>query len=145
MSKYNSSCSCSCGFDCSFLAIAVSVIVGIITTLLTITAVITLTPAFLWVLLGIAVVYLAVNLIASATLRCCRSRDCVQSPLSLVLVGILGTILTSIILLGVTFAATSVIGAIITGALLLFFSLFITATACIVKCLASTDTFRDDI
>ena len=144
MSKHNS-CSCSCGFDCTFLAIAASVIVGIVTTLLTITAVIDVTPAFLWVLLGIAVVYLAVNLIASATLRCCRSRECVHSPLNLVLLGILGTILTSIILLGVPFAATSVVGAIITGALLLFFSLFITSTACLVKCLAGTDTFSEDI
>ena len=144
MSKFNS-CSCSCGFDCSFLAIAASVIVGIVTTLLTITAVITVTPAFLWVLLGIAVVYLAVNLITSATLRCCRSRDCVQTPLSLILIGILGTILTAIILLGVTFPATSVLGAIVTGALLLFFSLFINATACLVRCLAGTDNYRDDI
>ena len=144
MSKFNS-CSCSCGLDCSFLAIAASVIVGIVTTLLTITAVITVTPAFLWVLLGIAVVYLGVNLIASATLRCCRSRDCVQTPLSLILIGILGTILTAIILLGVTFPATSVLGAIVTGALLLFFSLFITATACLVRCLAGTDNYRDDI
>ncbi|MBQ3022316.1 MAG: hypothetical protein IJD91_03195 [Clostridia bacterium] len=144
MSKFNS-CSCSRGFDCSFLAIAASVIVGIVTTLLRITAVITLTPAFLWVLLGIAVVYLAVNLIVSSTLRCCRSRDCAQTPLSLVLTGILGTILTAIILLGVIFPATSVLGAIITGALLLFFSLFITATACLVVCLATTDNFNDDI
>ncbi len=144
MTKFNS-CSCSRGFDCSFLAIAVSVIVGIVTTLLTITAVITLTPAFLWVLLGIAVVYLAVTLLASASLSCCRSRDCISTPLSLILLGILGTILTAIILLGVTFPATSVIGAIITGALLLFFFLFITSTACLVRCFAETDNRYDNI
>ena len=138
MTKFNS-CSCSCGFDCSFLAIAVSVIVGIITTLLTITAVITVTPAFLWVLLGIAVVYLAVTLLASTTFCCCRGRDCIGTPLSLILLGILGTILTSIILLGVTFPATSVLGAVISGALLLFFFLFVTSTACLIKCFADTD------
>ena len=101
---------------------------------------ITLTPAFLWVLLGIAVVYLAVALLTSASLCICRRRDCTNTPLTLILVGILGTILTSIILLGVTFPATSVLGAIIAGALLLFFFLFITSTACLIKCLADTDT-----
>ncbi len=145
MSKFNCECSCTRGAQCSILAIAASVVIGIITTLLTITAVITVTPAFLWVVLGIAVVYLAVNLLVSATVRCCRTRECVDTPLSLVLIGILGAILTAIILLAVDFAATSVIGAIITGALLLFFSLFITATACLIRCLAGTDDYCDDI
>ena len=50
-----------------------------------------------------------------------------------VLIGILGTILFSVILLGVTFAATSVIGAIIAGLAVGFFALIISATACLVK------------
>jgi hypothetical protein len=37
--------------------------------------------------------------------------------------------------LAVGFAATSILGAIITGVLLFFVSLFLTATACLVKCL----------
>ena len=144
MSKLNCSCSCNRGAQCSLLAIAASVIIGIITTLLTITAVITITPVFLWVVLGIAVVYLAVNLLVSAKVRCCGTCRCIDTPLSLVLVGILGTILTSIILLAVSFAATSVLGAIIAGALLLFFSLFITSTACLIRCLAGIENFDDD-
>ena len=145
MSKFNCSCSCNRGAQCSLLAIAASVIIGIITTLLTITAVITVTPAFLWVVLGIAVVYLAVNLVVAATVRCCGTCRCSDTPLSLVLTGILGAILTSVILLAVSFAATSVIGAIITGALLFFFSLFITSTACLIRCLAGVEAHEDNL
>lgn len=145
MSKLNCNCSCNRGAQCSLLAIGASAIVGIIATLLTITAVITVTPAFLWVLLGIAVVYLAVNLIVSASFKCRRICDCIDTPLSLVLAGILGTILLSIVLLAITFPATSVLGAIIVGVLVFFFSLLITSTACLIRCLARIENYDDDI
>ena len=145
MSKLNCNCSCNRGAQCSLLAIGASAIVGIIATLLTITAVITVTPAFLWVLLGIAVVYLAVNLIVSASFKCRRICDCIDTPLSLVLAGILGTILLSVVLLAITFPATSVLGAIIVGVLLFFFSLLITSTVCLVRCLARIENYDDDI
>ena len=145
MSKLNCNCSCNRGAQCSLLAIGASAIVGIIATLLTITAVITVTPAFLWVLLGIAVVYLAVNLIVSASFKCRRICDCIDTPLSLVLAGILGTILLSIVLLAITFPATSVLGAIIVGVLLFFFSLLITSTVCLIRCLARIENYDDDI
>ena len=144
MTCFSCNCSCTGGSRCSLFSIGASIIVGIITTLLTITATITVTPAFLWVLLGIAVVYLAVNLIAASLFRCQTKCRCVDTPLSLVLVGILGTIITAIILLGVEFAATSVLGAIISGLLLLFFTLFITATACLVRCFAGVERSRED-
>ena len=144
MSKLNCNCSCNRGAQCSLLAIGASAIVGIIATLLTITAVITVTPAFLWVLLGIAVVYLAVNLVVSASFRCRRICDCIDTPLSLVLAGILGTILLSIVLLAITFPATSVLGAIIVGVLLFFFSLLITSTVCLIRCLARIEDYSDD-
>lgn len=119
--------------NCVNLAVIVSVIIGIVTALLRITAAITVTPAFLWVVLGIAVVYLAVALATAPWLRgtpaCCGVRPSVSA----LLIGILGTILLSIVLLGITFAATSVLGAIITGLLALFFSLTIITTACVVK------------
>ena len=144
MSKLSCNCSCNRGVRCSLLAIGASAIIGIIATLLTITAVITVTPAFLWVLLGIAVVYLALNLIVSASFRCRDVCDCIDTPLSLVLAGILGTILLSIVLLAITFPATSVLGAIIVGALLFFFSLLITSTVCFIRCLAGVENYSDD-
>ncbi|MBO5407807.1 MAG: hypothetical protein J6A61_00145 [Clostridia bacterium] len=127
---------CNCKFNCVGVAIIASIIVGIVTAMLRITAVITVTPAFLWVLFGIAVVYLGVLLITSTLLRSTGNCNCVCFNLPAILVGILGTVLTSVILLAITFAATSIIGAIITGALLFFFSLILTATTCLVKCIA---------
>ena len=66
-----------------------------------------------------------------------RGRAYCCGSLGAALIGALGTILFSIILLGVTFAATSVIGAIFVGLLLFFFSLLISATVCYIKCVAS--------
>ncbi len=127
---------CNCRISCPLLAIAASVIIGVITAFLTITAVITLTPAFLWVVLGIAVVYLAVTLISAAIAQDRDTRlGCLCPIISTLLTGILGAILLSIVLLGIEFAATSIIGAIIAGGLLAFLSLLLTSTACLVKCL----------
>lgn len=128
---------CICRRICGLVSVIASIIVGIITTILTITATITVTPAFYWVALGIAVVFLALLLVTTQrrdSLRCCLC-----PVIRIQLIGILGTVLASLILLGVGFVATSILGAIITGALLLFLSLIITATACIVRCLANCD------
>ncbi len=123
--------SCSCTCSCVTLAAIASFIIGIIAAALTFTATITITPAFLWVALGIAVVYLAVLLASSGTLS---RRACICSTVTAVLTGILGTALSAVILLGVGFAATSILGAIIAGVLLFFLSLTLTTTACLIKC-----------
>ncbi len=117
--------------SCVSLAVIASVILGVIAALLRITAVITVTPAFLWVTLGIAIVYLAILLATSGSggTVSCRC-DC--SALTAVLTGILGTALVSVILLAISFVATSIIGAILVGLLVLFLSLIVTATACLV-------------
>lgn len=116
---------------CIGAGVIASLVIGIIAAILRFTAVITLTPAFLWVTLGVAIVYLGILLLASGARR---TSDCFCRSLSAVLTGILGTILTSVILLGIAFVATSVIGAIITGALLFFFSLIVTSVVCLIKC-----------
>ena len=123
----------SCRTSCTVIAIVASLIIGIITAFLRITAVITLTPAFLWVVFGVAVAYLAVTLVSSALFRngCCENLCNIVTAL---LAGILGTILLSVVLLAIEFVATSIIGAILTGALLFFFFLTITSTACLVRC-----------
>ena len=125
---------CDCRNECTLIAVISSIIIGVIAGILRFTAVITTTPAFLWVTFGIAVLYLALLLITSVYRDDRRTGGCVCNTLPVVLTGILGTVLTSVILLGVTFAATSVLGAIITGALLFFFSLIITSAACLVRC-----------
>ena len=131
----NFSCGCNRN-SCVTLAIFASIILGFAAAILSITATITVTPAFLWVAGGIAIVFLAVLLGVAPALQRLGVRDCVCSILPVLLVGILGTVLTSVILLAITFAATSVIGAIITGALVLFLSLLIITTACLIKCIA---------
>lgn len=125
--------------NCTGIAIVLSLIIGIIAAFLRITAVITVTPVFLWVVLGIAVIYLAVVLIASAAVR--KNGVCRQicSTLTPLLAGVVGTVLFSVILLAIEFVATSIIGAIITGALLFFFFLTITTTACLVRSIANCE------
>ena len=126
---------CSCRNNCPVLSVAASIILGIVAAFLTITAAINVTPAFLWVLFGIAVVYEAVVLIGTVFLREKGIHDCLCPALGVFSAGALGTVLTSVILLGIEFAATSIIGAIITGALILFFSLLITSVICLIKCI----------
>lgn len=123
----------SCRPGCVILSLVASLIVGIITAFLRITGAITLTPAFLWVLLGVAVVYLILVLIAAALFRdgCCKELCSIVSSL---LGGILGTVLLSVILLAIEFVATSVIGAVLAGLLLFSFSLTVTSVACLVRC-----------
>jgi hypothetical protein len=128
---------CYCGFNCLGTSVIVSLIVGVIAAILTITATITVTPAFLWVLFGIAVVSLGILLVVSAFARSALVRACLCRFKTVLLAGILGTILFSLILLGITFAATSVTGAIITGILFAFFALILSQTACLIDCLAS--------
>ncbi len=126
-----------CRNNCTTVAVVVSVILGVITAFLRITAVITLTPAFLWVVLGVAVVYLFGTLVSSILVKgqggiggCC---DC--TTLFVLLLSIIGAVILSVVLLAITFAATSVVGAILTGLLVLFFFQIITVTACYVLCL----------
>lgn len=120
--------------NCTGLAIISSIILGIIAAVLTFTAVVAVTPAFLWVVFGIAVVYLAVLLLTSA-FSCIGVRRCIAAALPALLTGIFGSILTAIVLLAITFAATSVIGAILVGLLIFFLSLIVTVTGCIIKCI----------
>ena len=130
---------CSCRNTCTTIALIVSIVIGIITAFLRITAAITVTPAFLWVVFGIAVVYLAIVLLTTVSINCCDNDSpcCLKTALSVLLGAILATILLAVILLAVEFAATSIIGAIITGLLLLSFFLTLTETACLARCIVT--------
>ena len=125
---------CECKTGCTALAVVASLILGIIAAGLRYMAIITVTPAFAWTVFGIAVVFLLAAL--AVFIFKDRVPGCICDSIAAWLTGILGTVLTAVILLAIPFAATSIIGAIITGALVLFFSLIITVSACIVKCAA---------
>ncbi len=126
---------CDCKRNCVLWAVIASVLVGIITAFLQITGIITVTAAFLWVILGVAVVYLGVVLLAAAL----SDTSCPSSIINSLLAGILGTVLFSVILLAVGVVATSPVSAILAGLALLFFSLTLTSTACYVKCLNNNE------
>ena len=96
---------CECKRDCLLLSAITSVVIGIIVAFLRITGVITITPILLIVAFSIAILFLLVALIAAALWgqRICRT--CAYTTISGVLTGILGTILLSVILLIIPFAA----------------------------------------
>ncbi len=131
--------SCAYKPNCPVISIVASIIIGIIAGMLRFMGTITITPAFSWVLFGVAVVYLAILLTTSGSSFSSRRNCCDCFSLRTLFWGILGTVLTSVILLGITFAATSIIGAIFAGLLLAFFTLTLTSTVCLIKCRSNYD------
>jgi hypothetical protein len=129
-------CECKCNCNCTIAAIIASVIVGVVAAFLQITGVIAVTAAFLWVVLGIAVVYLAVLVATFGLARGREGCECRCASIGALLYGILGSVLFSIILLAIGAAAVGVVGAILVALLLISFSLVITSSACLVRCIA---------
>ncbi len=127
-------CNCERNCTCVGLSIAAAVIIGIIAAFFRFFAVITPAPAFFGVLLGVGIIYPAVLLLASPRIR--EDAICTCVSLFLFVLGAAGTIITSLVLLGIAFAATSIIGAIIFGLALAFFTLLISSVLCIIysKC-----------
>lgn len=117
--------------ECLIIAIASSIVIGIVAGILSATGIITVTPAFSWVILGIAVGYLAIAFIVS-TLRRFDTPYNARSIIGLFLAGVFTTILLSLVLLGVAFPATSPVLAVLTGLLLTGFTLIITSVSCII-------------
>ena len=128
---------CNCRCNCSAAAVAASAVIGVIAAFLQITAVITVTPVFLWVIFGISVAYLAG--LALTACRCQEADRCTCSALDTALVGILGTVLFSVVLLAVGITATSVVSAILVGLAVGFFALILSAAACLVRSLFGCD------
>ncbi len=134
MSLFNCDCSCRC--NCTLWSIIASVIIGVVAAFLQITGLITVAPAFLWVALGIAVVYLGVLVVATAVNQGAAGCGCKCTVLNALLAGILVTVLFAVVLLAVGVTAGSVVSAILVGLLLLGLALTLTSSACLVKCFA---------
>ncbi|MBO4938297.1 MAG: hypothetical protein J6C98_04770 [Oscillospiraceae bacterium] len=129
---------CNSKFNCTVAAIVASTIIGVLAAFFQITAAITVSTAFVWVAFGISVGYLAV-LVAAAALKN-GGNSCICSALNILLTGILGSILITLILLAFGIVATSVLSAILVGLLLFFFALTFTGSACYVRCLFDCGT-----
>ena len=130
---------CETKFNCTGIAIVASLILGIIAAFLQITAVLTIPPILFAGVVIIALVYLAVALIAISLTHTSTTCRTLCSVLSVLLFGILGSVLFAVILLIIDVAATSVIGSILVGLLAFSFSLLLMTTACLIKCIARCD------
>jgi hypothetical protein len=137
MSDYG--CSCCCRWSCAAVALVVSVILGVVAAFLQFAGVIAVAAALLGVAFAVAVGYLAVLLVAAVLLRRRETERCLCGALGTALAGSLGTALFSVVLLVVDVAATSAIGAILVGLLVLFATLLLTGTACLVQCIAGCE------
>ncbi len=135
---------CNSRVDCAFLALAAAVIVGIVAAIAQFTAIVTFTAAFYIVAFGVAVLFLAVLLALIPVLHRAECRGCENFNIKLTTIGILGVIVTSVILIAVGFAATSVLGAIFVGLLAAFFTLIVTSVVCAVNC-ASICDYREEL
>lgn len=125
---------CNHRVECGFIAVAASIIAGIVAAIAQFTAIITLTPVFYIVTFGVAVLLLAILLLLTPMLCDTTQHTCCVTNIRLLTAGVLGTIFTSVILLAVGFAATSVLGAIFVGLLAAFFTLMTTSVVCTVTC-----------
>lgn len=108
-----------------------SAIIGVAAAFPQISGVITVASVFLWVSLGIVVVFLG-RLVATAE----RKNDTCQSlcsVLNALLIGILGTFLFALILLAVGILTTSVLSAVLIGLPLFFLTLTATSSVCYVR------------
>ena len=128
--------SSGCRRSCTTIAVEVSLIVGILAAILRYTSVIFASTTLLLTILGISVGFLAIMLVASVFDRCPGLyNNCICRALTALLIGILGAILLSLVLLAITVTVSGLLGAILIGALLFFFSLTLTATACLIICI----------
>jgi len=132
-------CNCNCRFNCTLFAVISAAVLGVIAAFLQISGVILATPAFLWVTLGIGVVYLAGLLTTSVLRRGADPSNCLCRALDALLAGVLGTILLSLVLLAVGIVATSVLSAVLVGVLVFFLWLTVASAACYVRCAADCD------
>ena len=125
---------CSCRFSCTGVAAVISAIVGVVTALLTVTGSITIAPVFFTVAAAVAAGALILLFLAAVFGRFGCS-CCVQNSIAAILIGIVGVLATAAVLTSVAFAATSILGAVITGLLLAFLSLIFVSYACLIRCL----------
>ena len=115
--------------ECMTASVLASIILGVITAALGFTGIITVAYSFYWVAFGIAAGFLGLILLISPFV----GNECVSCVLSAVFTGIVGTVITSLVLLATNPAVTTVAGAALTGILLAFLILIITSVTCLIK------------
>ena len=129
---------CNCKASCTGLGVLVSLVAGIVTLILTITGRIAISDIFAQVGFVVALVFLLLTFLLAIYLSDCEGREgcCVCRGLGALDLGIFGTVMAALALLGIEFAATSFVGAFVYGAFAFFFVLIITSAICLTRCLA---------
>lgn len=127
-------CGCKTKCDCTFFSVIVSVIVGIIVAFLNVSGTIAVPQVVLWVFFGVALAALAAAFVAGALQRR-EHTGCFCSSLTTLLVGVLGTVLFSLVLILADIATGGIFGSLITGLLFAAFTLIITSVGCLTKSL----------
>ena len=126
---------CNCRSNCVAVSIIFSVVVGIVTAFLTFAGLVAVATPFAVAAAIVAVAYLAVLFVVASLMRDSYSTECTCTALNVLLFNIIATFIVALVLLNFAFAATSIIGAIVTGLLLLFLTGTITASACLIRCI----------
>ena len=138
-------CRCKCG--CTLWALIAGLVLDVIAAFLQITGALALVPANLTAALIVALVALGILLVTSALAGSRTGGRCKCTALNALSAGILGTIAMASVLLVAGITATSVISALLVGALVFFFTLMAGAAVCYLRSLAGCDescSFAED-
>lgn len=128
-------CGCRTKCDCTIISVIASVIVGIVTAFLSFSGALAVPSFVYWIFFGIALVLLAVTLVTAPFISRRKEDFCLCASLNTFLAGVFGTLLFSLILLLIDLTA-GLLFSLLTGLLFGFFTLTVTAVACIVKNIA---------
>lgn len=128
---------CVCG-SCTAGSIIWSIIGGIVSGVLFYLGYITSVTIGIWIAFGIAafslIFVLMSVLFSSCNESCAKFTHCLRKSLKCLLIGIVGTIVLTIVALSIFLAESNVIFAIIVGLVALFFIILISALVDFLKC-----------
>ena len=121
---------CGCKFGCVAASIVSGIVIAIITAILGFLSLITVTPVFLWVTLGIAVVLLALAFLrySGDGISACSG----GGSLTMLVISLIATALGSVILLGSSFGSLGLIGSGILGLTVGFLFAALVSLGCII-------------
>lgn len=122
---------------CTICAVIISVVIGLVFAFAAMSENIVLSPIFFVVLLAVAILYMTATLLV-AGVTYSNSRNLGNSPaLFAQIVGIIGSIVLSVVGLLVDTAVSTAAITVVAGFYAFFFTLLLTSTLCIIKYLSN--------
>ena len=133
----NLGCNCSCG--CGAVGTIFGIILGVIVAVLFSLGLTPLILSGIWVAFSVGVASLAFVLILAAftgcSTSCCNVEKCLIKKLKCLLIGILGTILTTLALVSISLEISSIVVTIIVALATFFLIFLISSIVSFLKCL----------